>query len=296
MDYSYILNSALPQKEKLLEYGFRDSKNRDVLETKNRAFNGALEESNRALNKNNGALKESRLQKESRRSLKANDHDILICKKTILNGDFYALVTLNILRGQLEVQVFETATDEKYALFDVASACGAFGGEVRGEVQKLMEEIRAKCFVTQDIKQKYVDFLHSRFGAYGDTPWADDGDDDDKIKCAVSNGRVKNLNDASRNRTNATSTVFRCPNNKWFALVMKIKFSSLGFKSDEPVWAVNLKADPDLIPKVTDRKSIFPAYHMNKKYWITVLLTAVTDFDVLCKLTLRSYELVSAKK
>ena len=224
MDYSYILNSALPQKEKLLEFGFCDLKN-------------------------NG---------------------IFVCKKTILNGDFYALVTLNISRGQLEVKVFETATDEKYALFDVPSACGAFVGEVRGEVQKLMEEIRIKCFVIQDIKQKYLDFLHSQFGACGDTPWADDGD--------------------------ATSTVFRCPNNKWFALVMKIKFRSLGFESDEPVWAVNLKADPDLILKVTDRKSIFPAYHMNKKYWLTVLLTAVTDFDTLCNLTEQSFKLVKNKK
>lgn len=31
---------------------------------------------------------------------------------------------------------------------------------------------------------------------------------------------------------------------------------------------------------------------MNKKYWITVLLTAVTDFDKLCELTKKSYALV----
>ena len=30
---------------------------------------------------------------------------------------------------------------------------------------------------------------------------------------------------------------------------------------------------------------------MNKKHWITVLLTRVTDFDRLCELTRRSYEL-----
>ena len=31
---------------------------------------------------------------------------------------------------------------------------------------------------------------------------------------------------------------------------------------------------------------------MNKKYWITVLLTAVTDFDKLSELTKKSYALV----
>ena len=34
-------------------------------------------------------------------------------------------------------------------------------------------------------------------------------------------------------------TVYRCPNNKWFALIMQSKFKNLGFESDEPVWAVN---------------------------------------------------------
>ncbi|WP_407428795.1 hypothetical protein [Treponema sp.] len=32
---------------------------------------------------------------------------------------------------------------------------------------------------------------------------------------------------------------------------------------------------------------------MNKKHWITVLLTAVTDFEKLCNLTQESWELVS---
>ena len=34
---------------------------------------------------------------------------------------------------------------------------------------------------------------------------------------------------------------------------------------------------------------------MNKTYWITVLLTAVTDFEKLCELTKKSYALVQKK-
>ncbi len=155
-------------------------------------------------------------------------------------------------------------------LFDVPSANGAFVGQIRSEVQAIIDEIRESCFDTQDIRKKYVDFLQKEFYVSGDKPWSDEGD--------------------------FTSSVYRCPNGKWFALVMQIKFKSLGFESDETVWAVNLKADAEKIPELTDKKSIFPAYHMNKKYWITVLLTAVTDFKRLCELTRRSYELVSAKK
>ena len=128
----------------------------------------------------------------------------------------------------------------------------------------MIEEIRAECFISQDIKEKYVDFLHSYFNAPGDNPWAAEPYNSCKV--------------------------YRCPNNKWFALVMQIKFKNLGFESDEPVWGVNLKAEN--VEAITDKKSIFPAYHMNKKYWITVLLTAVTDFEKLCELTKKSFALV----
>ena len=220
MDFTYILNSALPQKEKLIDFGFIE------------------------------------------------DDGFLCLKKNIAGGQFYTIIRLS--EKSFTAEVFETATDEKYVLFDVLSANGAFVGQIRSEVQRLIEEIRAKCFDSQDIRQKYVDFLKTELSAPGDMPWAEDGD--------------------------STSTVFRCPNGKWFALVMKLKFKNLGFESDESVWAVNLKADADKIPEITDKKSVFPAYHMNKKYWITVLLTAVTDFEQLCNLTKRSYELVAVKR
>ena len=216
MDYSYILNSALPQKEKLEVLGFVE-------------FEGVLR-----------------------------------LKKEIAGGEFYAVIQLS--KKSLTAEVFETLNDEKYVLFDVPSAKGAFVGQIRSEVQGIIDEIREKGFDSNDIRQKYVDFIRSEFAAPGDTPWADEGD--------------------------FKSSVYRCPNEKWFALVMEIKFKNLGFESEEPVWAVNLKADAEKIPEITDRKSIFPAYHMNKKYWITVLLTSVTDFDKLCELTKKSFALV----
>lgn len=220
MDYSYILNSALPHKEKLKAFGFYES------------------------------------------------DDFLCLKKNIVGGEFYTIIRLS--EKSFNAEVFETQTDEKYVLFDVASANGAFVGQIRNEVQAIIDEIHEKCFDFQDIRQKYVDFLQTEFSAAGDKPWLDEGD--------------------------FTSSVYRCPNGKWFALVMKIKFKNLGFESDETVWVVNLKADTEKITEITDKKSIFPAYHMNKKYWITVLLTAVTDFEQLCELTRKSFELVSVKK
>lgn len=179
-----------------------------------------------------------------------------------LKGGFYTEIT--ITSAKITAQVFESETDEKYALIDVPSANGSFVNGLREQISKIVEEIHSACFICGDLKDQYVHWIAEELGVAGDYPWEDDD----------------------------TSAVFRCQSGKWFALVMHIKFKNLGFASEDPVWAVNLKADAEKIPEIVDKKSIFPAWHMNKKYWITVVLTAVTDFEKLKALTLRSKELV----
>ena len=183
----------------------------------------------------------------------------------VSNGAFNAEISLSLSDQTLTVQLFDTATGEKYALFDMPSH-GAFVASLREEVQKIIDDIKSKCFQTNDLKDDFIAWIKSKFGAEPDYPWPDDA---------------------------PYSFVFRCPNEKWFALVMRIKYRQLGLTGDENVWVVNMKADQDAIPNLVDHKSIFPAWHMNKKHWITILLTAATDFEKLCELTEKSYELVT---
>ena len=183
----------------------------------------------------------------------------------VSNGTFKADITLLLSEQTLTVQLFDSATGEKYALFDMPSH-GVFVASLREEVQKIIDDIKTKCFETNDLKDDYIAWIKSRFGAEPDYPWPDDA---------------------------PYSFVFRCPNEKWFALVMRIKYRQLGLTGDENVWVVNMKADQDAIPNLIDHKSIFPAWHMNKKHWITILLTAVTDFNKLCELTGKSFTLVN---
>ena len=192
------------------------------------------------------------------------DGVVYIMSKTVSGGTFRADITLSLTDQTLTVHLFDSATGEKYALFDMPSSHGAFVASLRVEVQKIIDEIRAKCFESKDLKDDYVAWIKNQFGAEPDYPWPDTPD----------------------------YCVFRCPNEKWFALVMRIKYRQFGITGDEEVWVVNMKAEQDTIPTIIDRKSIFPAWHMNKKHWITVLLTAVTDFEKLCELTQKSYELV----
>ena len=194
------------------------------------------------------------------------DGNTFSMNQTVSNGAFNADITLSLSEQTLTVHLFDSATSEKYALFDMPNSHGAFVASLREEVQQLIDEIKSKCFETSDLKDDYIAWIKTQFGAEPDYPWPDDA---------------------------PWSFVFRCPNEKWFALVMRIKYRQLGLTGDEEVWVVNMKASQDKIPNLIDKKSIFPAWHMNKKHWITVLLTAVTDFNKLCELTQKSWELVT---
>ena len=188
-------------------------------------------------------------------------------QQPVSNGNFNAIFILSTVDQTLTVQLFDSATGEKYALFDMINARGAFVTSLRQEVQNIVDCIKSICFETQDLKDDYIAWLASHFSAKPDFPWPDTPD----------------------------YCVFRCPNQKWFALVMKVKYRQLGLTGEEEVWVVNMKASTEDIPNLIEQKSIFPAWHMNKKHWITVLLTAATSFEKLSQLTEKSYGLVNKK-
>lgn len=68
--------------------------------------------------------------------------------------------------------------------------------------------------------------------------------------------------------------VFRHQHNRKFAVVMNdIPAAKLGLKENNSLNLINLKCDPELAKMILiDHKNIFPAYHMNKKHWISVVL------------------------
>lgn len=66
-------------------------------------------------------------------------------------------------------------------------------------------------------------------------------------------------------------------NQKWFAALMKnISITKLGLSQNRAVDIVNLKCDPEFAKMILiDHKNIFPAYHMNKKHWISVVINDI---------------------
>lgn len=93
------------------------------------------------------------------------------------------------------------------------------------------------------------------------------------------------------------TAVFRQKDNlKWFAIVMTVEAKKLGVGAFGELDIVNLKCEEDDLKELIDRESILPAYHMNKKRWISVILDEQDDLDeTIIELTQKSYKLTAPK-
>lgn len=92
----------------------------------------------------------------------------------------------------------------------------------------------------------------------------------------------------------SNNAVFRHkPSNKWFGALLTVSPDKLGIHGDKNVEILNLKSDPDLISILIDNKNFFPAFHMNKEHWITVLMDGSVSDKNLFKLIGASYTVTS---
>ena len=61
-------------------------------------------------------------------------------------------------------------------------------------------------------------------------------------------------------------------NRKWYAIVMQVSRRKFGLDSDEVIDVVNLKLPTEMFGSFGVADGVYPAYHMNKLHWISVLL------------------------
>lgn len=84
-------------------------------------------------------------------------------------------------------------------------------------------------------------------------------------------------------------------NRKWYAIVMRVSRRKFGFDSDEVIDVVNLKLPLEMFGSFGAADGVYPAYHMNKVHWISVLLPDAAD-DLIEFLVNAGYEATKNKK
>ena len=84
-------------------------------------------------------------------------------------------------------------------------------------------------------------------------------------------------------------------NRKWYAIVMRVSRRKFDLNSDEVIDIVNLKLPTEMFGSFSAADGVYPAYHMNKLHWISVLLPDAPD-DVVQFLVNVSFEATKDKR
>ena len=92
-----------------------------------------------------------------------------------------------------------------------------------------------------------------------------------------------------------TAVLRHVDNRKWYAIVMRVSRSKFGFDSDEVIDVVNLKLPTEMFGSFGAADGVYPAYHMNKLHWISVLLPDSHE-DVIQFLVNVSFEATKDKR
>ena len=75
------------------------------------------------------------------------------------------------------------------------------------------------------------------------------------------------------------SAVLRHKNGKWYAVLMQVDI-------------LDVKCDADMVGLLTQTYGFLPGYHMNKKYWITMLLDGTVSEAKILDFLDMSYDLI----
>lgn len=188
-------------------------------------------------------------------------------KKELPEVGLYAAFV--IAGKSFEVNVFDADTDEEYLPFNVLDNITGFVTGIREQVENLVQEIKEKCLLNSNMKLRLMEYCERKFGTEPEAPWEDSPD---------------------------AYTFKTAKRNKWYALFMTIPYKSLGLAAKGTLDVVNIKLPPEKVLDLIDRVHFYPAYHMNKKHWITIVLDKEVDEPLVQQLLEESYGLVEKLK
>ena len=198
----------------------------------------------------------------------------LVFSRDFFGGDFRAEVRVSP-EGTVTGRVVDLMNDEDYAPLRAEGMRGAYVSSVRAAYAEILEEIAAACcdeyLFASEQANRIARAVKERYRTSPDFPF-DDGKD-------------------------RTAGVFRhADSGRWFGLIMRVKKSVLaGETSPERIDVMNLKAEPDEIPELWKTDGVYPAYHMNRKYWISVALDDRLSDEAVTALIEESFRLTEKK-
>ena len=185
--------------------------------------------------------------------------------------DFLLRVTVTD-DGKVNAELFDSEAEAPYTMHLVAGAEGSFVGEVRKAYESALLKLAETCFDKAVFKSRFakklLEYAKEKYGESCEYLW-------EKFP---ENGVLR-----------------RTDNRKWYAAVLTVAGNKVGLSTDEIVEIVDLRAEKDEIPELIHRRGFAPAWHMNKKSWVTVHLNGSVEFSTITELLDKSRVLALKK-
>ena len=188
----------------------------------------------------------------------------LIYRKEILDSSFF--IEIVFVNSQLLIEVYDIEFDEIYSLYSVDSAVGETVQNIREHVEKLLSSILGLADKSGKISSEIINYCNNKYGGNHVNPF----------------------------KKHPDILAFVNEKNKWYALMSNVDYSKLNKNPDITIKVkiLNVKYPTDKILEIIDNKNIFPAYHMNKKHWISIVLDKNIKLETIKELIDISYSLV----
>ena len=194
-----------------------------------------------------------------------------ILRQTIADGQLEIILT--VCGEELTYYVTDPFDGSIYTLYLSENANGPFVSTVRYEIEKLIYDVESKCSLTERVdgeqKKLVTEYCLSKYGNSFEYLWDNSPD---------------------------AAAIRRRDNRKWYGVLMKIASDKVGLLPSREIDVLNLHVDADKLQSLVTVYGIFPAYHMSKKHWVTVVLDGRVDTETIFTMIDESYFLGANKR
>ena len=164
----------------------------------------------------------------------------------ILDGNF--TLEMKIKDSDISSKIIDKESGDEYKLHLLKQNLGEFALSVKNEYIKILTDIRDCCFTKEftDLTDEVINEIEKKYHVRKEYLW----------------------------EKYPTFFVYRREdNNKWFLLFVKIEENKIGMsESENLVPLIVIRCKKNEANNYIDKKTIFPAYHMNKSNWISIPL------------------------
>lgn len=167
----------------------------------------------------------------------------------------------------ITTKLIDCNSNEEYTLHLVESANGEFVGKIRYEYENILTEIADKCctqtYFSFPQANRITEWIINKYNNIPEFLW-----EKFPISAVFRNNKTK----------------------KWYGLIANIEYSKINKSNKGNIEVLNIKQDKEEIQNLLTQEGFYPAYHMNKKTWITLVLDETIPDKIIYELIDKSYK------